>query len=147
MGSKEEMRHIHLSCHTAVSNFSCQNTKPLHTLKYCSECSTRNIAQWHGPEANIDEAKPSAIFASRPHPRAIFSVAHVCKQYFNWFIATSTECFFRCYIVQWIIYSTTCGKQRILRPFHLLWLHMISIGYTPGQRDRRPAISRGKVSA
>jgi len=34
------------------------------------------------------EAKPSAIFASRPRPRAIFPVVHGRKRYFNWFIAT-----------------------------------------------------------
>ena len=58
-------------------------------LKYRSECTTGNIAQGCGREANI--ARGEAIFASRSHPRAIFPVVHKHKRYFNWFIATYTE--------------------------------------------------------
>ena len=49
------------------------------------------------------EVKPGAILALRPHQRAIFSVVHKRKRYFNWFIATSTERYFRCYLAQWKI--------------------------------------------
>ena len=48
-----------------------------------------------------DSARRSrAIFVSRPRPSVIFHVVHERKRYFNWFIATYTEQYFRYYIFQ-----------------------------------------------
>ena len=79
-----------------------------------------NITQGRGREANIARGE-AAIFASRPRPRAIFPVVHERKRYFNWFIATYTEQYFRYYIFQGKIVRYT------VRRFHLVWLHTINV--------------------
>ena len=80
-------------------------------LKYRCECTTGNIAQGRGREANIARGEAECYICLETTPACNISCSAQAKWYFNWFIATYTEQYFRYYIFQGKVCATENKAQ------------------------------------